>query len=119
MHGERRQPDLHPPAQTGRRNLQRPHGFSRPSAARPGCFALRASRSRAVRQRFVHIIGAQTLQFVGQEDLAAIGARQKQGRVAVSVLRVSGFAAPIPEPSPSLLMALGLSGCLLAARRRG
>ena len=34
------------------------------------------------------------------------------------VLRVAGFAAPIPEPSTWLLMGLGLTGCLLAARRR-
>lgn len=34
------------------------------------------------------------------------------------VVRVSGFAAPIPEPGTWLLMGLGLAGCLLAARRR-
>jgi len=34
------------------------------------------------------------------------------------VVRVSGFMAPIPEPSTWLMMALGLGGCLLAARRR-
>jgi len=33
------------------------------------------------------------------------------------VLRVSGFSAPIPEPSSWLLMALGLAVCGVAARR--
>jgi hypothetical protein len=34
------------------------------------------------------------------------------------VVRISGFMAPVPEPSTWALMALGLAGCLLAARRR-
>jgi len=34
------------------------------------------------------------------------------------VVRVSGFTTPIPEPSTWALMAMGLAGCLLAARRR-